>query len=163
MHVGLEVDDTGLGHALADVRLGRIDGSGDACEVQSASRWQRMLVGLGLRAAPEARPEQVAVRYQVPELWVYVADEFGLLNADQVERIALHEIGHALGMRSHSPVPNDLMFQMVRERPGPARLSFEDVNSFVSLYALPNGTVYHWLPGPGDEAPQHVTDSYLVP
>ncbi len=128
---------------------------GDACQVQSASRWQRMLVGLGLRAAPEARPEQVAVRYQVPELWVYVADEFGLLNADQVERIALHEIGHALGMRSHSPVPNDLMFQMVRERPGPARLSFEDVNSFVSLYALPNGTVYHWLPGPGDEAPQH--------
>ena len=99
--------------------------------------------------------------YDVPELWVYVADEFGLLNPDQVERIALHEIGHALGMRSHSPIPNDLMFQRVVEGPGPARLSVEDINSFVSLYMLPNGTVYRRLgqgppparPGPPAGAP----------
>ena len=35
---------------------------------------------------------------------------------DQVERIALHEIGHALGMRTHSPIPADLMYPVVRDR-----------------------------------------------
>ena len=74
-----------------------------------------------------------------------VADEFGLLLPDQVERIALHEIGHALGMRTHSPIPADLMYPVVRDRLPRGELGTEDVNSFVSLYSLPNGTVYRVL------------------
>ncbi|MEN8182001.1 MAG: matrixin family metalloprotease [Myxococcota bacterium] len=115
---------------------------GDACRLEDPPWWKRLL-GAPRPGAPDGVLEP---RFAVPELRVYVADEFGLLNPDQVERIALHEIGHALGMRSHSPVPNDLMFQRVLERPGPARLSAEDVNSFVSLYTLPNGAIYRRLP-----------------
>jgi hypothetical protein len=122
---------------------------GDACRLEGASRWRRLWRWLGIGAAADSEAEAVRVRYEVPELWVYIADEFGLLNPDQVERIALHEIGHALGMRTHSPVPNDLMFQTVLEGPGPARLSVEDINSFVSLYALPSGTLYRRLSGQG--------------
>jgi len=124
---------------------------GDACRVEGATRWRRLWRWLGIEAAGDSEADVVRVHYDVPELWVYIADEFGLLNPDQVERIALHEIGHALGMRAHSPVPNDLMFQTVLEGPGPARLSFEDSNSFVSLYALPSGTLYRRLPGSGTE------------
>ncbi len=135
---------------------------GDACQVEGASRWQRLGRWLGIGAGGNSEVDAVRVHYDVPELWVYIADEFGLLNPDQVERIALHEIGHALGMRSHSPVPNDLMFQTVLEGPGPARLSVEDINSFVSLYALPSGTLYRRLsrqgaanrPGPPTGPPE---------
>lgn len=91
--------------------------------------------------------ERLEVAYDVPELSIYVADEFGLLAEGQVEWVALHEIGHALGMRSHSPIPADLMYEVVRDRLIVAEgLSTEDVNSFVSLYRLPNGTVYASVP-----------------
>jgi hypothetical protein len=82
------------------------------------------------------------VRFAVRELRVQVADQYGLLLPDQVERIALHELGHALGMRAHSPIPADLMYPVVRDRLPRGELGAEDVNSFLSLYSLPNGTVY---------------------
>jgi predicted Zn-dependent protease len=89
---------------------------------------------------PERRLD---VRYQVRDVRLYVADEHGMLLPDQVEGIARHEVGHALGMRGHSPIPADLMFERAddsrRDREG---LGLPDVNSFLSLYALPSGTVY---------------------
>jgi hypothetical protein len=90
----------------------------------------------------DAREGRLAVRYRVSELRIFIADQYGLLLPDQVERVALHELGHALGMRGHSPVPADLMYEVARDRLPPEGLGSEDVNSFLSLYALPNGTVY---------------------
>jgi predicted Zn-dependent protease len=92
------------------------------------------------------------VDFQVPRVDLYLADYFGLLAPDQVEWIALHEIGHALGMRSHSPIPADVMYEVVRDRVSVRELSLEDVNSFVSLYRLPNGTVYTRIPPEGAAA-----------
>jgi hypothetical protein len=125
---------------------------GDACRAPRGFGLLERLRWLARGASPPSGPEVLPVRFAVPELRVYIADEFGLLTPGQVERIVLHEIGHVLGMRAHSPVPNDLMFETVRESPGRATLSAEDVNSFVSLYGLPNGTVYRRLAG-GAEAP----------
>jgi predicted Zn-dependent protease len=85
---------------------------------------------------------RLEVRYSARELKIYVADQHGLLLPDQVEKVALHEIGHAIGMRGHSPIPADLMFEVARDQLGPDGLGAEDVNSFLSLYALPSGTVY---------------------
>ena len=76
------------------------------------------------------------------EVRVYVADEFGLLTPEQVETVVAHELGHALGARSHSPFPSDLMHEVARDRLGARRLSPQDVASFAVLYALPSGTVY---------------------
>jgi hypothetical protein len=89
---------------------------------------------------------RIDVRFEVDEIRVHVADGFGLLLPDQVERIALHEIGHALGMRTHSPIPADLMYPVVRDRLPRGELGTEDVNSFLALYSLPNGAVYRVLP-----------------
>jgi hypothetical protein len=87
--------------------------------------------------------ERLRVRFEVESLRVYLADEFGLLSDQQVEWVVMHEIGHALGMRSHSPIPADLMYEVVRDRIIVAEgLSTEDVNSFVSLYRLPNGAIF---------------------
>lgn len=97
--------------------------------------------------------ERVRVSFAVPELRVYLADEFGLLAEDQVQWLALHEIGHALGMRGHSPIPADLMYPVARDRRTvPEGLSDEDLNSFESLYRLPNGAIFGRVPQP-DAAP----------
>ncbi len=86
--------------------------------------------------------ERLEVSFTVLESVLYAADEFGLLTEAQVEAIALHEIGHALGMLGHSPIPTDLMYRVLAERTAARGLSDADVNSFVSLYRLPNGTYY---------------------
>ena len=96
---------------------------------------------------------RLQVRFGVPELVIYVADEYGLLTTGQVERVALHEIGHALGMLGHSPMPGDMMFAAYRERSEVRTLSEADVNSFVSLYRLPNGAHYGYV-APGAAAPR---------
>jgi len=103
----------------------------------------------------DPREGRVDADFRVPTLDIYVADRHGLLLADQVERIALHEIGHALGMRTHSPIPADLMYRVVRDRLPRGELGTEDVNSFLSLYQLPHGTVYRQL---GDEDPEPSPD-----
>ncbi len=100
--------------------------------------------------AEEADGERLSVTFSVPEVRIYLADRHGLLGADQIEWVALHEIGHALGMRHHSPIPSDLMYEMVRDRVQVDGLSLQDVNSFVSLYRLPNGTVFTRM-APGAE------------
>jgi hypothetical protein len=93
------------------------------------------------------RPEtdQMIVSFKVPVIRLYVADQHGLLPPDQVERNVLHEMGHALGMRGHSPIPADLMYEVARDR-RVSSLSNEDVNSFRALYQIPNGTVYARVP-----------------
>ena len=103
--------------------------------------------------------ERLRVGFEVTEARLYLADEFGLLAPDLFEWVALHEIGHALGMRGHSPVPADLMYEVARDRSfgveshrvGVPGLSAEDVNSFVSLYEIPNGTVFGYVPWEGRE------------
>jgi hypothetical protein len=89
----------------------------------------------------------------VPEVTIYLADEHGLLEPDQVEWIALHEVGHALGMRLHSPIPADLMYEVVRDRVRVPELSTHDANSFLSVYTLPNGTVFARVPAEPEERP----------
>jgi Matrixin len=96
---------------------------------------------------------RLPAHFAVSQVEVRVRDEFGLLLPDQVERIALHEIGHALGMRTHSPIPADLMYPVVRDRLPRGELGTEDVNSFVSLYQIPNGTVYRVLPASPQPVP----------
>jgi predicted Zn-dependent protease len=104
-------------------------------------------VARGCRVGPmDPDAERLEVSFEVPTLQLYIADQFGLLQPGQVEWTALHEIGHALGMRSHSPIPADLMFEVARDRALVADLSTEDVNSFITLYGLPNGTIFGRVP-----------------
>ncbi|HVH18421.1 MAG TPA: matrixin family metalloprotease [Myxococcota bacterium] len=111
----------------------------DERQILGSTRLAHACVSMGLD--PDA--ERMRVRFEVGPMTIFVADEYGLLSEDQVEWIALHEIGHVLGMRAHSPIPADLMYEVIRDRVLVREgLSAEDANSFVSLYTLPNGTIY---------------------
>lgn len=89
--------------------------------------------------------DRLDVSFRVPVIRVYLADQYGLLLPDQIERNVLHELGHALGMKGHSPIPADLMYEVARDR-RVSRLSRQDTNSFRALYAIPNGTIYAEIP-----------------
>ncbi len=89
----------------------------------------------------DAAEGRLEVDFDVPWVEVYIADRDGLLEPRQVGGVALHEIGHALGMRSHSPIPAHLMFGETHGRPYD-QLAPADIESFKALYSIPNGTVY---------------------
>ena len=110
----------------ADVRVLGATPLGGACRVRN---WD-----------PDA--ERLVTEFDVATFRVFVADENGLLEPGQVERLALHELGHVLGMSRHSPIPGDLMYPVARDGAVGEVLSNEDINSFVSLYRLESGTVY---------------------
>ncbi|MCG8591595.1 MAG: matrixin family metalloprotease [Proteobacteria bacterium] len=140
----LRVNLVGHEHAVPELEV-QVLGSVRMTGSCRATRWD-----------PDA--ERLDVAFRVDELRIFVADEVGLLTPTQVERVARHEIGHALGMRGHSPIPADLMYEVGVEtiygRGFLEGLSQQDVNSFLTLYRLPNGTHFGWVPpGPPGERP----------
>jgi hypothetical protein len=73
---------------------------------------------------------------------LYVADDVGLLTPRQVRAVALHEIGHLLGVSGqHSPLAGDVMFKIAEDRRIPA-LSDHDKNTLAALYRVPPGAIY---------------------
>lgn len=55
-----------------------------------------------------------------------------MLNSQQLKAIALHEIGHALGMHGHSPYKGDIMYAAIQ--PGVYRLSARDIETIRQMY-----------------------------
>ncbi len=131
----------------ADLRLRLVPGLGPAPESTVSVLGTAPLARACRVRGHGPRPGLLEVAFEVPEVVLYLADHYGLLPPDLVHRVALHEVGHALGMRGHSPVPADLMYPVARDSLSARRPSESDINSFVSLYALPNGTVYRRLEG----------------
>ena len=58
------------------------------------------------------------------------------MEADDIRVVALHEIGHLLGL-DHSPDSTDLMFPVAKVRD----LSDRDIQSALLLYDLPPGSI----------------------
>jgi tetratricopeptide (TPR) repeat protein len=56
------------------------------------------------------------------------------LRKQQVEKLVLHELGHAIGIWGHSKDPDDIMYT----HPIVSRLSQRDINTVRKLYGLPS-------------------------
>ena len=87
-------------------------------------------------------PDRVEIEFAPSEATLYVADSVGLLTQRQVRAVALHEIGHLLGVSGrHSPLAGDVMYPVAGDRRIEA-LSDHDRGSLRALYSVPPGSVY---------------------
>jgi predicted Zn-dependent protease len=136
------------------VRFKRVERAEDAqVEIRLAAEIQAAEAGvvLGVVRDEEGRcrvtgagatPDRVAIEFSPREATVYIADPEGLLTPRQVRAVALHEIGHLLGVSGqHSPLAGDVMYPVAGDRRIEA-LSEHDGGSLRALYALEPGSVY---------------------
>jgi hypothetical protein len=120
-------------HLLAEIEqieegqvLGVVHGEADRCSVKRAG----------------ATPDRVEIAFAPRDASVFIADSLGLLTPRQVRAVALHEIGHLLGVSGqHSPLAGDVMYPVAGDRRIEA-LSEHDKNTLRALYAIPPGTIY---------------------
>jgi len=66
--------------------------------------------------------------------------EMGPALLEQVKAVAMHEMGHVLGVM-HSDSKNDIMFPQYRAGETEIRASKRDLQTVEALYALPNGAM----------------------
>ncbi|HKC50383.1 MAG TPA: matrixin family metalloprotease, partial [Myxococcota bacterium] len=124
IHLRAEIEEVPQGQVL-----GVVHGEADRCSVK--------------RAGPT--PDRVEIAFAPHDASVFIADPLGLLTPRQVRAVALHEIGHLLGVSGqHSPLAGDVMYPVAGDRRIEA-LSEHDKNTLRALYALPPGTVYAHL------------------
>jgi hypothetical protein len=123
VHLTVKIED--VPEAAGQV-LGVVRGEADRCSVTSA----------------DATPDRVEIQFAPKEATLFIADSMGLLTPRQVRAVALHEIGHLLGVSGqHSPLAGDVMYEVAGDRRIEA-LSEHDKNTLRALYRIPPGTVY---------------------
>lgn len=96
-------------------------------------RWQRNFRDGVLGISPFEVVGGTLVRSDV-NLALYDGRSGQPLSAAMLNRIALHEFGHAIGLRGHSPYPEDIMHYS--ENPQQTVLSMRDRNTLAMLYKL---------------------------
>jgi hypothetical protein len=121
IHLAAEIEEVPQGQVL-----GVVHGEADRCSVK--------------RDGPT--PDRVEISFAPHDASVFIADSMGLLTPRQVRAVALHEIGHLLGVSGqHSPLAGDVMYAVAADRRIEA-LSEHDKNTLRALYSLAPGTVY---------------------
>ncbi len=112
-------------------------------------------------AGPGPTADTVAIEFRVQEMNLFIVDSMGLLTTGQVERIALHEIGHVLGaLGEHSPLRGDVMFRAAEDRFWVGRFSEHDRNTFRALYRIPPGQIYQRI---GQVSPPLMPEARVTP
>lgn len=95
--------------------------------------WQRNFSDNILGVSPFQMVGDTIVRSDI-NLAVYYPGSNEKIPDDELKTIAIHELGHAIGIRGHSPYPDDIMYYSKTRHS--ATLSQRDINTIGMLYKL---------------------------
>jgi tetratricopeptide (TPR) repeat protein len=96
-------------------------------------KWQKNYTDGILGVSPFQATDSTIVRSDV-NLALFYPDSREPIPLDELRGIAVHEFGHAIGIRGHSPYPDDIMF-FSKTRHG-STLSKRDINTIRMLYSI---------------------------
>lgn len=97
-------------------------------------RWQRNFSDNILGVSPYQSIGDTLIRSDI-NLAVYYPDSNNPIPYGELVSIATHEMGHAIGLKGHSPYPEDIMFFSINHDSDQG-LSQRDVNTIGMLYKL---------------------------
>jgi hypothetical protein len=96
-------------------------------------KWQRNFSDNILGVSPFQMVNDTIIRSDI-NLAVFYPDSNQPIPMEDLKGIAVHEMGHAIGIRGHSPYPEDIMYYSKTRRQ--ATLSERDMNTVGMLYKL---------------------------
>ncbi|XP_031481412.1 metalloendoproteinase 5-MMP-like [Nymphaea colorata] len=79
-------------------------------------------------------PEVGMCHFDADETWAIDAAGLSTINSFDLESVAVHEIGHLLGL-DHSTVPNAIMYPKIPQRTRKVNLDADDIQGIRALYA----------------------------
>ncbi len=96
-------------------------------------RWQRNFADNILGVSPFQTAGDTIIRSDI-SLAVFYPNSSTPIPLEELKGIAVHEMGHAIGIKGHSPDPNDIMFYAkARKSSAPSQ---RDINTIGMLYNL---------------------------
>lgn len=96
-------------------------------------RWQRNFSDNILGVSPWQSAGDTLIRSDI-QLATFYPDSGQPIPYNELQAIAIHEMGHAIGIKGHSPYPEDIMYYSKSSRN--SRISQRDVNTINLLYKI---------------------------
>ena len=81
-------------------------------------------------------PDDLGIMHVDMKILTVPPKEFNTIPSNFMRRVALHEVGHALGLAGHSPAASDIMFGTIYPKDEACNLSARDEKTLVALYTM---------------------------
>ena len=121
-----------VGRGLLSIRQTALAEDADI-RVSWIPSFQNDIVGFTSYTASDSKDLRVLVRLPLSY------SDGRIIPVGPTRRIAVHELGHALGLWAHSDQPGDIMFQSIESED--TGISLRDINTLKALYrAVPDTT-----------------------
>ncbi len=97
-------------------------------------RWQKVFKDSYLGLSPTQTMGNTLIQSDVI-LATYYPDGKTPISLSELNRVAIHELGHAIGLKGHSPFPEDVMYYTIHPK-NTGNLTARDIKTIGLLYAI---------------------------